>query len=331
MTPAPAPLTTARRASNDKQRWWVLEGRLGARRSMVAGLWLGIGVGLSSASTPGKASPTVVPKRTPSVGCGFRVRPEVIEVPGKYIVTFPPGYDGLEPTPVIFGFHGIRRTHEQFREVDARTLDSILEASYIMAYPKATGDGWAEALDDNIARFDSLYESLLNNHCIDTGRVFAVGQSAGAVFAMRLACRRRLLLRAIAPVAASGFEDTCSPIPVLAMHGTHDRVRGNDGSDYVSKYRQWNGCVLSRRQYDVQSCRSWNTTSEFKVTPGCTEYLGCGDDRTIWCSHNDPNYDYTSHGWPCFANQTIFDFFATFDDRPDQQSRPAASSNTPRP
>lgn len=41
-------------------------------------------------------------------------------------------------------------------------------------------DAYLTSLDDTLAPFDSLYERLLNNYRIDTGRVFAVGRSAGA-------------------------------------------------------------------------------------------------------------------------------------------------------
>jgi polyhydroxybutyrate depolymerase len=30
---------------------------------------------------------------------------------------------------------------------------------------------------------------------------------------------------------------------------------------------------------------------------------------TVWCSHNDPAYSNTNHGWPCFGTRAIYDFF----------------------
>ena len=47
------------------------------------------------------------------------------------------------------------------------------------------------------------------------------------------------------------------------------------------------------------------------VNPGCISYQGCSEP-TIWCSHNDNIYNLTDgheHGWPCFANSAIADFF----------------------
>lgn len=48
------------------------------------------------------------------------------------------------------------------------------------------------------------------------------------------------------------------------------------------------------------------------VNPGCIEYAGCAAP-TLFCNHDDPNYIQngapTNHGWPCFANERIFQFF----------------------
>jgi hypothetical protein len=45
------------------------------------------------------------------------------------------------------------------------------------------------------------------------------------------------------------------------------------------------------------------------VTNGCIQYDGC-KAQTVWCSHDDPQYSNTFHGWPCFATKTMYDFFA---------------------
>ncbi len=50
------------------------------------------------------------------------------------------------------------------------------------------------------------------------------------------------------------------------------------------------------------------TSSGTSVSPGCVSYQGC-QQPTIWCSHNDPAYSNTNHGWPCFATKAMYDFF----------------------
>jgi hypothetical protein len=44
------------------------------------------------------------------------------------------------------------------------------------------------------------------------------------------------------------------------------------------------------------------------VNAGCKQYIGCAA-QTLFCNHDDPNYQNTNHGWPCFANSQIFQFF----------------------
>jgi hypothetical protein len=54
----------------------------------------------------------------------------------------------------------------------------------------------------------------------------------------------------------------------------------------------------------VMGCQSGTTM----VNPGCVTYAGC-DAPTIWCSHNDPQYNETYHGVPCFGVKAMYDFF----------------------
>jgi hypothetical protein len=58
---------------------------------------------------------------------------------------------------------------------------------------------------------------------------------------------------------------------------------------------------------EVAGCQSGATS----VNPGCIAYDDCGA-TTIWCSHNDPAYNGTMHGVPCFGVTAMYDFFETF-------------------
>ena len=58
--------------------------------------------------------------------------------------------------------------------------------------------------------------------------------------------------------------------------------------------------------FEPDECASSGTT----VDPGCVSYQACVEP-TVWCSHNDPAYSNTSHGWPCFAAKAMYDFFAS--------------------
>ncbi len=246
---------------------------------------------------------------TPSTGCGKGMRPAggVVMVTDQYVLTFPANYDGKIPMPVVFGFHGANRTNIDFRGNDAATQGSDFEKTYVMAYVKSIGNDWTSQLSANFGRFDAVYDELANNHCIDTSRVFAMGHSSGAQFISNLVCRPEPRLRGVAPVASSPYGGNCRAIPVMIIHGKMDNQRGNDGSAYVTQFVMHNGCSSTSVPYPVATCNSIAGGS--LVTPGCVQYQMCGKNPTIWCSHDDPNYSGTNHGWPCFANKAIFDFF----------------------
>lgn len=277
-------------------------GELGTTSASAGGI--GGSATANVTTTGGSSTPP-----TASAGCGTSSgRPETLNVNGEYIVTFPPSYDGAAPIPLIFGFHGAGRTNQQFRETDARTQNTDLEANYIMAYPKSSGNDWTGQLSANLTRFDTLYEMLLESYCVDTSRVFATGHSSGAGFTTELVCQRGDRFRGVAPVAAWEIGQNCPATPTMIIHGANDSERGNNGSAYVERYRTWNGCSSSSMPYEVEGCMGGNNA---QVNPGCIEYQDCSAAPTIWCSHNDPNYSDTNHGWPCFANYAIFDFFAS--------------------
>lgn len=220
------------------------------------------------------------------------------------IVTFPAGYDGSTPMPMIFGFHGANRTNTQFQNDDARTKGHALESAYIMVYLKSDGSDWLAASNKN--KVDNVYNTMLTNNCVDTNRVFAIGHSSGAQFITTLLCGGDDRFLGVAPVAG-GIIGQCNSHPAinaLYIHGAGDKERGNNGQSVVDLLTSENSCSANSSPYDQAGCQSGGTA----VNPGCKEYADCSH-RTIWCSHNDPNYNNTNHGWPCFANDAIKTFF----------------------
>ena len=112
--------------------------------------------------------------------------------------------------------------------------------------------------------------------------------------------------KAVSPVAASNYGAITAPIPVMYIQGKMDNVRNSDGADVVARFTAVNKCSSTTMAYSgVAMCMSSGTN----VNPGCVSYDGC-TEPTIWCSHNDPQYSNTNHGWPCFATKAMADFFA---------------------
>jgi polyhydroxybutyrate depolymerase len=239
------------------------------------------GAGGGSASAP-----------DPSAGCGS---------PGSgdtnianAIVSIPDSYDGTTPMPLLFAFHGA-----------GRMADHAIEDDYIVVYLKSSGNDWTSQQSANEALLDTAYNEAIEKNCVDQNRVFATGHSSGAQFIERLICAGETRFFALAPVAGSGIGG-CSqhePIHELYIHGSGDTVRGTNGQAGVDLITSSNSCGSSTEFDQASSCGGG-------IDPGCVEYDDCSM-RTIWCSHNDPNYSNTNHGWPCFANDAIHEFFGS--------------------
>lgn len=245
-----------------------------------------------------------------SSGCGKSSgTPMNVSVPNA-IVTFPMGYDGSTPVPMLFGFHGAGRTHQEFQEVDARTRGSDLEKHFVMVYLKAAGDGWASS---DKTRLDTAYDQLTQNYCIDTNRVFLTGHSSGAHFIEVLLCGGDQRFGGVALVSGSKQCASWGPVPGMLIHGTNDQERVSlgdaDGKQELGPFLTSNQCTTMTTPYSAaMACKS--IYNQANVNNGCVSYQGCSAPFVL-CSHDDQNYSGTNHGWPCFANQTMYAFFSS--------------------
>jgi hypothetical protein len=44
----------------------------------------------------------------------------------------------------------------------------------------------------------------------------------------------------------------------------------------------------------------------------CADYQGCSGPPVRWCEHSEGGYDGSTHGWPTFGGQEIWDFVSGF-------------------
>jgi poly(3-hydroxybutyrate) depolymerase len=246
----------------------------------------------------------------PSAGCGRSGRPSGgrVSVQGKRNYTFPATYDGARPLPLLIGFHAANNPIEQIENL---TKGSDLDTGYVRAFPKSKGSAWD--YDADIGEVIAMYDDLMANYCIDTSRVFGTGHSSGAQLIVQLltpahrADADHLAFKAVAPVAASRYGTVSRAIPVLYIQAQLDTVRNSSGADVVREFVSANGCAMTSKAYAATpSCMSSGKT----VMNGCIQYDGC-KTATVWCSHDDPQYSSTFHGWPCFATKTMSGFFAS--------------------
>jgi polyhydroxybutyrate depolymerase len=257
----------------------------------------------------------------PSAGCNLGTgRPAggSVTVAQDHYFTFPASYDGTKPFPVLVGFHGCasvnRGTDLDSTEWINLTRGTSFETEYVRAVPVSSDQGGCWNYDNDIGRVVDMYDELVANYCVDTGRVFATGHSSGAQFVVQVLLTRHasdaqhLSFKGVAPVAASDYGAMTGPIPVMYIQGKMDAERGNgDGHETVARFRTANACNDSSTPYtQVMGCQSRG--GGVSVNPGCVAYDGC-TAPTIWCSHDDPDYSGTMHGVPCFGIKAMYDFF----------------------
>jgi polyhydroxybutyrate depolymerase len=249
--------------------------------------------------------------RVPSAGCAkANGRPASGAITqSDRIYSFPSSYDGKTPMPLLLGLHAAGNPNTQLQNL---TKGSRLETSFVRVFPKSQGSAWVYSTDS--ASIKAVIDDVLDRYCVDTSHMFATGHSSGAQMVVQLLCNGDIQFKAVAPVAASKYCATVSPVAVLYIQGMMDAQRGGgNGADVVNVFKTSNACnAASTPVTNVATCMS--TFDRMQVTPGCVRYEGC-TVPTMWCSHNDNGYNATDghqHGWPCFASEAIADFFLTF-------------------
>ncbi len=93
---------------------------------------------------------------------------------------------------------------------------------------------------DDVGYLESIIDQMVNNHHIDSKRVYITGFSNGAMMAYRMACEKPDKIAAIVPISGTLAVTNCDQakdIPVLHIHGDLDDnvpFNGGIGSRSVS-------------------------------------------------------------------------------------------------
>ncbi len=298
------------------------------------------GSGTSGATTP---APTVSPAvaRQGTEGCGHQVpaaeRGTTLVatllaegVTRSYRLHIPSRYQGNQPVPLIFNFHG----HDSnARQQEVYTGFSALadQHDFVVVYPQGLtgsdgGAGWnthgpnAPHVDD-VAFVGTLLSQIEATLCIDRQRIFATGISNGGGMTALLACRMAGQFAAFAPVSGAFYPipGGCHPqrsVPLLEFHGTGDFVVPYDGEPRIalppigSWLREWasrDGCQhgpqVFWQQADV-TAEEWTACT----LPGLVvHYRIAGGGHTWPGAFADPLLGRTTH--TIDATSLIWQFF----------------------
>lgn len=191
-------------------------------------------------------------------------------------ISLPKGYKADKPYRAVFYWHALNQKIENL-------VPSPLEraagnnSETIFIYPQglvygSIGLGWDPAKNGiDIPFFDTLYQHIMENYCVDKSRLFSYGYSFGALFTASLACFRGEHFRAASAISGrNAFEGACGAgVDLLLAHGIHDDhplVPYEAGRKSAQFWMQNKNCQQEPLQTD----------------DGCQTFTGCST-RLTWC------------------------------------------------
>lgn len=162
----------------------------------------------------------------------------------SYRVYVPAVYNGSNPVPLVFNFHGLNTmNHEQEVYGDFRPIADT--ANFIIVHPQGIESdgyiGWnnfgsVALASDDINFISALIDKLNAEYSINLNKVYSTGFSNGGFMSYDLACFLSTRFAAIASVSGSmiaAHKSACNPerpVPVMQIHGTSDYVVSYSGS-----------------------------------------------------------------------------------------------------
>jgi len=192
---------------------------------------------------PSGATALSVPPK-PSLGCGGASAPgsDRIDFTSGGLARFalrhrPQDYDGTRPAPLLVDLHAYTESAAVHAVFDGLAATADRHA-FLLVTPAGSGDPpiWnatrSPLVTDDVGFIAELLHRVEATDCVDTNRVYVTGFSNGALMASLLACDLSTQIAAVAPVAGVASPTDCPttrPIPIVAFHGTADRILAYGG------------------------------------------------------------------------------------------------------
>src|SRR5262245_12744852 len=185
----------------------------------------------------------------------------------SYLVHIPEKYDARHPTPVVLVLHGAW-TNGPITAIYCGLNRTADDNDFVAVYPNGTGVGdvalfWncgrnrqpltGRTPPDDVAYLGKVLDDVGTVLNVDPKRVYATGISNGGMMCHRLAAEMSDRIAAIAPVAGTLCLDDIHPkrpVPVLAFHGTDDKLVLYDGGKSAARE------LLSCKSVD-DTMRTW--------------------------------------------------------------------------
>lgn len=249
-----------------------------------------------------------------------------------FVLHVPDSYDPARAAPLILSFHGAGLWGAGQRDVTR--LDALADSvGIIVVYPSADENGVNVWMPKDVRFVADLIDSLRAEYRIDSTRIYANGLSNGGGLSFVLSCTLRERIAAVGLVSSAQTVpwQWCPdkrPVPMIAFHGTADRMTPYHGGTsriaprpfpsipgWAALWAQRNGCGAP-------------TDSVVSIGVSRRAWTGCGGNDVVLYTIEGGGHTWpggaTLPEWllgttpPLNANRIMWEFFVAHpmtDDR----------------
>jgi polyhydroxybutyrate depolymerase len=252
-----------------------------------------------------------------------------------YRLYVPKSYDPARPTPLVISLHGgglsgaVQMEMSRWNAVaDEHGLLVVYPSGFSGRGPRAWRAESAERSANDVRFIAELIDFLSRSYNVDPDRVYADGLSNGSGMAFVLSCALSDRIAAVGAVATAVFLpwSECRdprPVPVIAFHGTEDRLTPYHGGtswvapnhrfpsipDWVAAWARRNRCLeipleaalasdVSRRAY--QGCADGADVVFYTVHGGGHTWPGGGAQPEWFAGKTSHSIEASREMWAFF-------------------------------
>jgi polyhydroxybutyrate depolymerase len=270
------------------------------RRVAIGVLLVGVGIPLTAVVVAVMALHVLDRSSAAIVTSGER-RPYLLHVSASY--------DGSKEVPLVISLHAAAMWPAQQSNLSRwnRLAD---EHGFLVAYPAGRGIPkiWPDGLEGGDGRdvqfIVDLIDTLRATYRVDEARVYVNGMSNGGGMATTASCRLSERIAAVGLVAAvqvvpSSQCTTVRPMPIIAFHGTADRMAPYNGGPLGDPFNPVKPIVPSihdwiRNWAQRNQCREAGVVSAAAARVSRLEFSGCAGDAAVVLYTVDGG----GHTWP---------------------------------
>ena len=212
----------------------------------------------------------------------------------EYVLHVPTSYDRAKPTPLVISLHGAGGWAMQ--QMNLSEWNRVADAhGFIVVYPSGAGGGgpriWhvdrGGGLMRDVRFISALIDTLERAYNIDPARIYANGISNGGGMSFVLSCTLSERIAAVGMVAAAqtlpfSWCPDRRPVPVIAFHGTADRLTSyGGGASWIAPRAFPNVVTWARTWAERNRCTANPMDTVVSPTVTRREYSTCADDAAV--------------------------------------------------